>query len=381
MTDCRPPVPARRGQRGVTLVELMVGITIGLVIVAAMSLLFANSSRSRAETERAGTKIENARFALDTLADDLQHAGYLGELDPRPLTFPAAKPGACDFTTPAALAPTLALPALGFDNVTSPQLGASALACLVDAQPGTDVVVVRRAATCVEGSAGCTALAAGMPAFQASLCSQSSELGGIDVANYYRLADGATGTFDLHLKDCTTPAPRRRYIVHIYYVAAYDRMTGGVPDGIPSLKRLELDPTQANGTAVAGYPSWSQVTLAQGVQDLQVEWGLDTDGDGAPNLYATNPDLYCASTSPVVAAGACWGQVVAAKLSVLARNTTPSPGYADNRRYVLGKAGDGTTGVSTSSDYTAGPFADAYKRGVYQRVAALQNITGRRFAP
>ena len=57
--------PARRRSRGITIIELMVGIAAGMLIVAAMSLLFANNSRGRAETERASQKIENGRYAME----------------------------------------------------------------------------------------------------------------------------------------------------------------------------------------------------------------------------------------------------------------------------------------------------------------------------
>lgn len=365
------PHPARphrtRPARGLTLVELMVAITVGLVIVAAMSMLFANSSRSRAETERAGIKVDNGRYALDALGRELQHAGFLAEFDPRLLSAPAAKPGACE-TDINTLRGALALPVLGYDRVSAADLGSSALNCLSDVVPGTDVVVVRRAATCAEGSADCTALVTGAPAFQASSCSDSSEIGGSDVNNFYRLAAWpGGGAFTLRQRDCATAVPLRRYLVRIYYVAANDRDG----DGIRSLKRIEL-----------GSGGWSApMTLVQGVDDLQVEWGLDTDNDGIPNTYATNPDTWCAGVSPTpVPAGACWSLPVTAKLFVLARNVEATPGFADAKAYALGKAGE-ATGASSSSDYRVGPFGDAFKRNVYQRLVTLENISDRRFTP
>ncbi|MFD0667699.1 PilW family protein [Ramlibacter sp. MAHUQ-53] len=357
-----PPAPARH-QRGLTLVEVMVGIAIGLVILAAMSVLFATSSRTRVETERAGLKIDNGRHALDTLAGELQHAGFLAEFDPRTLPAPPARPAACE-TSVAALLAALPLAALGQDNVA-----AGALACLGgDLAPGTDVVVVRRAATCTNGSADCTPLAAGMPAFQASSCSDPSELGGADINNHYRFAAfPAAGAFTLRQRDCATAAGLRRYVVRIYFVARNDRDG----DGIPSLKRVEL-----------GAAGWSApLTLVQGVENLQVEWGLDTNGDGTPELYATDPDRYCASATPPVPAGSCWGLPVAARLYVLARNPEASPGHTDTRRYALGKQGDAATGVTTAADASAGPFNDARRRNVYTRTVALQNVTARRFSP
>lgn len=358
---------SRRRARGLTLVELMVAITVGLVIVAAMSMLFANSSRSRAETERAGIKVDNGRFALDALARELQHAGFLAEFDPRVLPLPAARPGACD-TDLTTLRGALALPVLGYDRVSAAALGSGALNCLSDVVPGTDLVVVRRAATCVDGSTDCTALTTGAPAFQASSCSDSTELGGTDVNNFYRLAAWpGGGAFNLRQRNCSTAADLRRYLVRIYYVAANDR----AGDGIRSLKRIEL--------AAGG---WSApTTLVQGVDNLQVEWGLDTDNDGIPNLYATDPDAWCAAATPTpVPPGSCWSLPVTAKLFVLARNVDASPGFTDTKAYALGKAGD-ASGASSAGDFLAGPFGDAFKRNVYQRLVTLENVSDRRFTP
>lgn len=359
--------PLVASQRGVTLVELMVGIAIGLIVVAAMSVLFANTSRMRVETERAGVKIDNGRYALDTLGQDLQHAGFLAEFDPRRLPLPATRPNACESAI-APLRAALALPVLGHDGVTTALLNTPALNCLADVVQGTDVLVVRRAATCANGSMDCTALLAGAPAFQASSCSDSLELGASDVQSHQRLAAfPAASDFTLRQRDCATPAPVRRYLVRIYYVSAHDKPQ----DGIPSLKRIEL------GAAGWGSP----VTLVQGVENLQIEWGLDTDGDGTPDRYATDPDRYCATATPAITGGACWSLPVAAKLFVLARNIEAVPAYADGKRYTLGHAGDAATGLSTAADHTVGPLNDGFRRSVYQRAVALQNVSARRFSP
>ena len=61
--------------RGFSLVELMVGMAIGLVLVAGLSLLFANTSQSGNELNKSIRQIENGRYAMDLLHDDLMLAG------------------------------------------------------------------------------------------------------------------------------------------------------------------------------------------------------------------------------------------------------------------------------------------------------------------
>lgn len=361
--------PGARRQRGISLVELMVGLAIGMVVVAGMSVLFANNSRTRAETDKAGQKIENGRYALDLLRTDLQHAGYLAEFDPRQLPLPASKPDICE-TGLATLKAALGIAVSGFDNAASPL--AAELNCLSDVVPGTDVVVLRRAATCADlSSASCPTWAAPAPIFQASSCDSASELGGIDVHNYYRLAD-SKATLDLKKRDCTTTAEMLRYVVRIYYVSTYDKKdTNGVPDNIPTLKRAEL--------GSGGFSSSSVTSLVQGVENLQMEYGLDTSGDGIADVYAPAPGTYCAQPAVNIANGTCWSSVVSARLSLLTRSLEPGIGYTDTRRYILGQKAD-ASGAS-ASDNEVGPFNDRYRRSVFQSVVRLENVAGRRSTP
>ena len=90
-----PPLrtPMRlRAPRGFTLIELMVGITLGLIVLAVVTLAFVNVSSNRRDMERTGRQIENGRFAMQLLADDIVNTGYFGEFDPRDVGPPATKP-------------------------------------------------------------------------------------------------------------------------------------------------------------------------------------------------------------------------------------------------------------------------------------------------
>jgi type IV pilus assembly protein PilW len=346
--------------RGMSLVELLVAIGIGTLIVAAMALLFANNSRSRSETERSSRKIENGRFAMEVLRGDLYHAGYLAELDTAGLaaTLPTTKPDPCA-TDLASLRAALGVHIQGYDNIA-----ASTLSCLTDVKVGTDAVVMRRASGCTvmnPAQAGCTALAAGAPAFQASSCNNAMELGSGVVTSKYKL-DTDTGALTLTRRNCADPAPTRRYVLRIYYVANNDKPG----DGIPTLKYAEL-----------GAGGFSASSLVQGVENLQIEYGLDTTvgGDGDADIYTANPDLYLgcnAGTVPTCVGH--WVSVVSAKVFLLSRNVDAIGGYTDTNKYVLGRKADGSP-----NQYTSLPAG--YKRKVFQEVVRLQNPSGRRATP
>ncbi len=350
----RFPVAARGASRGMSLVELLVAITIGMLIVTAMSLLFANSSRSRSETERSSRNIENGRYAMDLLRGELQVAGYFAEFDPREklttAVLAAAVPDACA-TAVADLNAAVGLHIQGYDNMAT-----GTLSCLTDVKVGTDAFVVRRAGGCTTGSTGCAALAAGAPAFQASSCGNATELGNSAVTVHYRL-NTDTSALTLHKRNCTTVADTRRYLVRIYYVANNDR----AGDGIPTLKYAEL-----------GAGGFASSSLVQGVENLQIEYGLDTDGNGDADLYTSDPGLYatCSTTTSPSCVGQ-WASVVSVKAFVLSRSIDQSPGYTDANTYVLGRKFNGDPN-------TFGSLAAGYKRKVFQEVIRLQNPAGRR---
>ena len=344
-----------KGMRGLSLVELLVSISIGLLIVTAMATLLANNSNSRAEIDLASRKLENGRYALNELATDIQNAGYLAEFDPRVLITPVAKPDPC-LTDADSLQAALPMHVQGYDNVSS-----SVLSCLSDVKAGTDIMVIRRVNGCAEGATDCTALVSGDMRFQASSCGGTTELGSGVNANFFRLTT-LSSALTLTKRDCTTVADVRKYIVRIYYVANNDKSG----DAIPTLKRAEL----TGGSFVA-------TSVAQGIQDMQIEFGLDTPGTGAATKYTPAPDLYLscsAITAPTCAAQ--WRSVVSAKVFLLARNLDKTSGYSDSKTYVLGRNADGTSAVSGSAK-TVGPFSDSFKRGVFNDAFRFQNPSAR----
>src|SRR5687767_8053780 len=69
-------------QRGLSLIELMVSVVIGLLILAALTTLFVTQSQTRLELDKQNRMIDNGRYALDLLSENLRMAGFYGELDP-----------------------------------------------------------------------------------------------------------------------------------------------------------------------------------------------------------------------------------------------------------------------------------------------------------
>ena len=354
-----PHFPSRpRAARGFSLAELLVAMAIALVMLAGLSVLFVKNTHAQGEIEKANRQIENGRFALDLLVVDLRNAGYYAEFDPSALGMPAQPPSPCTGNIDE-LKDGLTLPVQGMDN------DAAGLACLDDVRANTDVLVVRRTSTCIAGDPGCDPVTAGGPYFQASLCNNDSELDSVDPANFYAL-DVVTTGLTRHQRNCTSTAGSgslaaiRRYRTHIYFIANNNQPG----DGIPTLKRAELV------TDGSGALDYTIVPLAEGIENLQLEYGLDLNGDGVPDLFNADPSSADGCTQPACAEKN-WRTAVAVKLNLLARNAAESPDWTDRKSYKLGRD-------KNSDEITIPAPNDHYKRHVFQALVALPNPAGRR---
>lgn len=354
--------PRRRGtismkQAGFSLPELLVALALGLMIVIGMSALFLNSSRSQAEIERANRQIEDGRYAVELLSNDLRNAGFYAEFDPSTLPGPVAVPDACAATL-LALKSTLPLHVQGY------AAGDILPSCVSDVRPGTALVVVRHTRACVTGDPNCDAHDPAGPLFQASLCGNASELGSANPADWYAL-DVDPNALTRHQRDCGsvagsgTLAVTRRFQTHIYFVANNDQPG----DGVPTLKRAEL--RYANGQL-----GFMIVPLVENIENLRFEYGIDTGGNGSAGLFSSVPATANACAAPDCAA-LNWRNVVSVRLHVLARSSSATPGYVDTKSYVVGSNDDG-------SPATVGPFNDHYKRHVFQSLVPLLNPAGRK---
>ena len=70
--------PGNHAQKGLTLVEMLVAMTIGLFILIALALVYSSSKSSFAYTNNTVRMSEDASFALDMMSRDIRMAGYAG---------------------------------------------------------------------------------------------------------------------------------------------------------------------------------------------------------------------------------------------------------------------------------------------------------------
>ena len=73
----RSRVPARRAARGVTLIELMVALVLGLIVAGAAMAVFLVNRQTYLATENMGRLQESARTAFEFMAKDIRAAGTI----------------------------------------------------------------------------------------------------------------------------------------------------------------------------------------------------------------------------------------------------------------------------------------------------------------
>lgn len=351
--------PAGRAQ-GLSLIELMVAITLGMLVVAAVLALYLNVARTNADMARVNRQIENGRFAIQLMQNDLMHAGYWADFIPRfedrgvpaPDDVPLAIPDPCKLPGGWTAADRNNLVGIPVQGV------AGSCTVVTNRRPGTDLLVVRHAEPTV-GSAACPP--GGVVCFQASQCGLELD------ATPPRSHVLGTGGHTLHKKDCVgTGSPQvlpitaggtavmRKYISNIYYIR-----------NDFTLMRSEF----VNGVHQPALP------LIEGIEGFRVEYGIDNvgkngaavsyvgavnRGDGAPDTYISCPSAACTAAQ--------LANAVAVRIHVLARSLEPTPGYTDTKTYTLGS-------------FSMGPFNDRFKRHVFTTTVRLVNPAGRRETP
>lgn len=351
-------------QRGFSLIEFMIAITIGLFLVAGLVFLIAETSRSRAELERSSRQIENGRYALDRIAEDVRHAGFYSAYFQLPMTgetgFPATTAAAASCgTTIANLTAGLPLGIQAYDGGAWSSLPAEIQSCVLDAdyQPNTDILVVRRASTSTIGKSD-AAVVANQAYVQTTPPEYKFDLGS-NTATFTLTQPSANNT-------ATVDVPLRRHVVRIYFVskcnvpASGATCNGATDDGgtpIPTLKMLELGPG----------PAFQKLAIAEGIEQLQFDFGVDDPvfcgGAAAAADGVADCVVMCTGTSCSTAA---WSNVVSVQIHLVARNTEASPDYADDKTYSLGLKG-----------YTTAT-GDRYRRHAYSSFVRVKNVAMRR---
>jgi len=306
-----------RSQTGMTLVELMVALAIGSFLVIGAVQIYNQSRQAFIVNESIARVQETAQFAMDTIEADLRMASnwgrnsrglavegrsIVGDANPTGLTTPTPNCGA-DWAF------DLARPIDGSDN-------GYGLACAATggADGNSDVITVRRTTVAP------TALESGR------LQVQSTRIQG------EIFSDGAVpASFSPVTVDAVTGLPSsttHNLMVNSYYVSP----TSNLIPGVPTLRRKTL-------TMAGGAPVVQDQEVAPGVENIQLQLGIDIDEDNTVDRYV-NPgsDIY----NPAAAGYIPGARVITARVWIVVRSVTTEFGIQDARDYQVGNYDMGT---------------------------------------
>ena len=383
-------------QHGLSLIEMMVGLTIGLVLTLGLFTLIANTSQSFKVQDDFSRMQENGATAFRYIGDSLRHAGFFGNVmatgnikisagsavadttNP-PCGSAANPPGAnwaFDFTTPIiAFAPATAneanalFPCIRTQNFYAPPPMANPNPVLVTR--GASGFRVCVALVPVPGPPVCinanSLLAAQLDPANTVYVQANPYDGAIFFGREYPIAEakkylvGGVPGNDMEMFE---------YRTHVYYIRPCSRPLNGAICGanldgngnslddnsnpIPTLVRQELV-----GSAM------TEVPLVEGIELIDYRFGIDTNGDGVADVFNATP------------IPTDWINVVTVKVSILVRSPSLNLAYDDSgKQYDL--YGDGKTRVFRCT--AAPPPACSYKRKVFSQIFQVRNVAQRKGA-
>src|SRR3569832_1479172 len=269
----------KKRQQGMTLVELLVAVTLGLLVIAGIGQIYTAAKRSYDILSSMSRLQDVGRYAIDSITRDIQRAGYWGLTDMKtiinnnPGWFPnggipydPATYATCS-TTDSSWGSMVQWRIFGLNDLIGPN--GSSYACISSSWGQGDVLVVRYAD----------------PAPPPACDPLYNHL-------YIR-----TWPYDASLSTvnplCAAPSMPNttvhRVVANAYYVRKNSpAQCKGTP--IPSLAREELTDN--------GVPKKSDLELVAGVEDLQIQFGVDSDNDGSVNQYFYGHQINGAPATP-----------------------------------------------------------------------------------
>ncbi|MHB9101715.1 MAG: PilW family protein [Sulfuricella sp.] len=343
-----------RRNSGLTLVELMVAIAISLLLTVAIGGVFLSSKSSFRYQDAMSRVQENARFAMEKLSRDIRIAGYngCGSLSTVANTVIGGTGSLwLDLTTPV----------MGYEGGVSafPTEFSEAVAgtdaiILKGVDPSTELAVISHNAAAAQINTTVNTIPAGEILIITD-CSQTSifQMTGPSSASktniVHNTGTGIPGNCTKYLgASCpgsSTPytfkpgASLLRMYANGYYIKP--SATAGVGNSL-WMRSITGQTT--------GVPA--DVELINGVENMQIEYGVDTDADSSANKYIKADAITAAD----------WAKVVSVKVSLLlATPATDNNLSSKSQTYTY-------NGVTTTA-------TDRRVRHVYTSVINLRNRT------
>lgn len=315
----------KQTQSGMSLVELMVAMVIGLFLTAGVFTIFSMSSSNVTTTSQFNQLQENGRIALAIMERDISQLGFMGDItgtdfilgtntnvEISALTTDCVGAGLNNATLPNNK-PAHFRRLWGYENTATSEH----LSCLNynAVKTNTDVLQLKR--------------------FLGPSVSNG------DSNAIYVAANSSQVAFFIGVTPATVIENSRlwEYQHHVYFIA-------DDANGIPILRRKTLTSTGMS----------NDEQLVEGIENIRFLYGFDNDGDSTPDSYI--PAL---SVTESMWDNQVFQRLVAIKAFILVRSINQDRSYTNQTQYQLG---DKTIVI---------PANDHYRRKIMSTTIVLEN--------
>ncbi len=315
---------SRKAQSGFSLIELMVGLGIGVFLIAGTLSVYQESQSAILASERMARLQESGRYAIQVIEQDIRAVGLWGQLNSTEFVT-----GRATDADPIDIAVTgdcwqnwtvnLDTPVEGGENnnpYNATCLGGEGYV------NNTDVLVVRYAD-------------------HTDLLPADLVAGGLYLRSDQIKAEIFTGTT---LPGGFATDARLNELRSVAYFVSDQSDTD--PD-VPSLRRAFIDTSGAQ-------PAIAIEEVISGVEDLQVQYGVDLTNDGSANSYVGADGVADAQT------------IVSVRVWVRLRTIEPELGFVDDRTWVYSEEAINASATATDDD-------DAFRRTLMSKTIELRN--------
>ncbi|MFO1370608.1 MAG: PilW family protein [Marinagarivorans sp.] len=324
---------------GFSLIELMVAMLIGLLVLAGVIQVVLNSKRSFIDNQEVAFIQDNTRYALDIIIKDLRSSGYKGcarsllttvnVIDFANIAKPSGGSGtladAFAFNTipfngtdtkdkqelkdpdVASILPSGVLP----DTITIQTLPNEREAILNTHNPKSGDITTSQPVNFPDGTplmiidAGCQNVAlvaggtAGLDSTTIKPTKSQNCSTGLTSTDEASCTQGKINT----IKPIQPGSAITPYLVNRYFIG---KASAAINNTMPALKRQYL-------TSISGTPTFREEEIAQGVEDMQITYGID-NGQGR-----VDKDVFITADE----VGIRWDQVVAVRIELTLRSGAP----------------------------------------------------------
>ncbi|MDO8845065.1 PilW family protein [Methylicorpusculum sp.] len=273
---------SRPKQSGMTLVEIMISLLIGAILLGGVLQIFISTKQTYRMQEGLSRLQENARFAMEFLTFDIRMAGYQGcpsinTLSPNIIASPA----------PTYLVGNQFVAVNGANNVAT-NWSTNACGTANECLAGTDTISIMLGENCGGQLTGqMTSVNANIQIDAANTCNISAGdavlISDCKSADLFRATTASSGSGKQTISHSSSNntsnflsiAYQQDAEIFGLRATTYYLRTGA--GGQPALWRFDN-----NRPVVAGT---NPIELVEGIDDMQITYGLDTDADGNADRY------------------------------------------------------------------------------------------------